>query len=226
MLITPITGPNAVYPTDDPGTLGTDVAPLITAPFLEVGIDLANASGQVNAFLLGWNMDASMWLPIAILACAERAAPALAPQPPPALMGHNRFDGIVVPTQRYVCLYMPGVTSGQVLAATLNPYSAVNSGGLVPTFGPTQITEGPYSVLDSDSMIQVDTTEGDVEVDLPRTITARTLAIVNLGANNVDVVGPFGRDSDLLVLPGASVIITGVTAFGSIDPTWAVVARS
>ncbi|HNB04341.1 MAG TPA: hypothetical protein PKV97_00295 [Thauera aminoaromatica] len=122
MIIDPIFG--GPFPTDDPQTMGAPMARLIPAGYVEVGVDLTTKiNGEVNLYLLMWDDDAG-WLPLERLVANQRG---VAPGPP--LTGKNHFQGIQLPTQRYLCLYCPDLTSDQITMAVINGYS-----GGIPLF--------------------------------------------------------------------------------------------
>ena len=107
------------FPTDDPATLGGTIAQMVTTSAIEVMLNLADISGQVKVFVLGWDADAG-WEPLATLDCTER-------ERNPPLAGRNRFD-VAVPTPRYICLYAPDLTAELLPTAAVVPYA----GGAVP----------------------------------------------------------------------------------------------
>lgn len=122
MIIDPIFGGG--FPTDDPQTMGAPKARLISAGYVEVGVDLtAKITGEVNLYLLMWDDDAG-WLPLELLVANQRGV-----YPGPPLTGKNHFKGIVLPTQRYLCLYCPDLKDTDITMAVINGYS-----GGVPLF--------------------------------------------------------------------------------------------
>lgn len=114
MLIT-IIADAAKYPTDDPATLGTGKAPLISDSYVEISIELTGISGEVHAYLLGWDDDCG-WTPIQTLILNER--------PDPPLVGRNRFDQIFIPSERNVCIYAPTLKSANIAKACIEGYMA------------------------------------------------------------------------------------------------------
>lgn len=96
------------YPTDDPSTLGSSIAPLIAAGELEIVIKLTNITGEANVYLLSWDEDCEKWYPIEKLVCNERDEP--------PLFGHNRFAGIKIPTERNVLLFAPFLEDDEIEA--------------------------------------------------------------------------------------------------------------
>lgn len=117
MPITPIYG--STFPTEDPVTLGTTIAQLVSAGLLEAMVTLADSvDGQVNIWVLGYDTDCG-WQPLALLECNKRDSPKLA--------GRNGFRDIEIPTDRYVCLYAPEIQAADVVLACIAGYQPVGS---------------------------------------------------------------------------------------------------
>jgi hypothetical protein len=96
------------YPTDDPSILGAGKAPLIAAGELEIVTKVNGVLGEVNVYALCWDEDCEKWYPLEKLVCGSRLDP--------PLVGHSRFAGIKIPTERNVCLYASELKTGEIEA--------------------------------------------------------------------------------------------------------------
>ena len=238
------------YPTADPSTLGTSIAPLIVAGSLEVVIALTGITGEINVYALCWDVDCEKWYPLEKLVCNERVEP--------PLIGRNRFAGLDVPTDRYVCLYAPGVKSTEIDACYIayTPASLMNLsspppiGDVAPnTLKGTTVTAttefvGPVGTISAPAPVRGTTVTATTELKGPLGVTTQNPADVTVlgllagstatpaaGKSYITPTGSVGASTGISLVQGGGRALdikpggASATAKTSLDPATVTIAN-